>query len=139
MIIEGMNPLVTIEEIDQAIEEQNFGVALDLIVVYYEWRLQGARQPTKAGVGCDRLVAWFARTVREMAWPPPRRGRFMLGEGQSTRGDMVPAWGFDFGDRFIVDAKVSASGGTPEEPAHYGLTQEEVDELDRLNVGRGLL
>ena len=134
-----MDPLVTITEIDEAIEQANFGMALEYIVAYYEWRLQGGLQPRKDGVGGDRLVAWLARTLRETAWVPPRRGRFMLGEGQNRTGDMVPAWGFDFGDCFIVDAKVSASGGTPEEPAHYGLTQEEVDELDRLNVGRGLL
>lgn len=134
-----MDPLVTITEIDEAIEQQNFGIALECIVAYYEWRLQGGLQPRKNGIAGDELVARLARTLRETAWVSPRRGRFMLGEGLNREGDMVPAWGFDFGDCFIVDAKVSVCGGNPEYPAHYGLTQEEVDELDRLNVGRGLL
>lgn len=67
----------------------------------------------------------------------PTCGKFTLGEGQNREGAMVPAWGFNFGDFFVVDAKASNRG--PEEPAYYGLTQEEVDELDRLNADRGLL
>lgn len=63
----------------------------------------------------------------------PTCGKFILGEALNKEGAMVPAWGFDFQDIFVFDAKVGDSCDA------FGLTQEESDELDRLNAGRGLL
>src|SRR5258708_40111750 len=99
-----MDPLVTNSEIDEAIEHQNFGVAIEHIVAYYEWRLQGGLQPRRDGVAGDELVARLARTLRETAWAPPARGKFTLGQTLDSKGDMIPAWGFDFHGMFIVNA-----------------------------------
>jgi hypothetical protein len=65
----------------------------------------------------------------------PTCGKFILGEALNKAGEMVPAWGFDFGhDGFIVDPSYYDEG-----PAYFDLTQAEADELARLNAGRDLI
>lgn len=67
------------------------------------------------------------------------KGKFTLEEATNSTGDMVPAYGFDFNKFFIVNAKVSECGRFAVDPAYYGLTQAEVDELEALNKGRDLI
>jgi hypothetical protein len=69
----------------------------------------------------------------------PTCGKFELGQANNSEGDMVPAWGFDFNGMFIVNAKLEESGRFAVTPDHYGLTQEEADELERLNADRDVL
>lgn len=72
----------------------------------------------------------------------PTCGKFTLSEALNHDGDFVPAWGFDFQndpeDIFITDATKGETGILDVDPAYYNLTQEEVDELTRLNEGRNV-
>jgi hypothetical protein len=60
-----MDPRVTIVEIDEAIEQENFGVAIERLVAYYEWRLRGGLQPRNYSIGGDEHVKQLAHTLIE--------------------------------------------------------------------------
>jgi len=59
---------------------------------------------------------------------------FELGDALNDEGNTVPAYGFSFEGMFIVDARLSECGQFAVEPAYYGLTEAQANELARLNA-----
>ena len=62
-----------------------------------------------------------------------------LGHAMNCDGEMVQAYGYEIGDTFVVNARISECGRFKCSPAAYGLTDMQADELEALNALRGLL
>jgi len=68
-----------------------------------------------------------------------RRPALIKGTALDREGREVEAYGYEFEDDFIVNARVSMCGRFKVKPSTYGLTAAQADELQRLNTGRNLL
>lgn len=79
--------------------------------------------------------------VMNAAWELAKLFNFRLRfeEGMNSDGDMVPAFGINIEDGFLVNARTSFCGRFEVPPETYGLTQAAVDALEQLNKDRGVL
>lgn len=124
---------------------------------------QGLMDACASGDFCDSnmamLEAWCTLTgtpqekvhinsqpvldVINEAWALAKLFNFRLRfeEATNSKGDLVPAYGFDNagGDMFIVNAGLSECGRFRVKPSKYQLTQAAVDALAKLNAGRDVL
>lgn len=57
--------------------------------------------------------------------------KFALGEDAAGN----PAYGFEFADMWITDPTISECGRFSVAPCYYALTQQQADELQKLNEG----